>query len=92
MDEELLAVRDLRGQRRRDGVEGERQVRQGPGALGAVVNRPGNGVGELRLLRVARVEAEPAPLAADLLIQSREEPALVGVGIVMREAPRSRFV
>ena len=36
-----------------------------------------------------RVEAELAPLAADPLIESREEPTLVGGGIEMREV---RFV
>jgi hypothetical protein len=33
----------------------------------------------------ARVETEPVELVADLLIESREEPALVGSGIESRE-------
>ncbi len=63
-------------------MEGERQMRQGQ--VAGIVDEAVRG-----LRSRARVEAEPVELVADLLIQSREEPALVGVGIEIREV---RFV
>ena len=79
VDEELTAVRDLRGQRRSDGLEGERQVRRELGEDAVSAIRRGKLPGA-----AACVEAELGELVADLLIESREEPALVGGGIESR--------
>ena len=99
--EELTVVRDLRGQRRSDGLEGERQVRrelaEGAGSARRRARLLGAARRSRRLCRnrvripapEARVEAEPFELVADLLIESREEPALVGGGI---ESLEVRFV